>query len=141
MSLGITLHLVSLVYMTGVIWQVQLNTYPLFAYVQANAFGTYHERHTKAMGKVVGLPMLIEFTTGIFFFLHYFDLFPYRTLIVTSLLIFIWLSTFSLQVPLHSKLSRGYDKQAIELLQNTNWIRTLSWSFRTLLILSMVIST
>jgi hypothetical protein len=45
-------------------------------------------------------------------------------------LLLIWASTFLLQVPLHGILERRHDKQAILLLNATNWIRTLLWSLR-----------
>lgn len=43
----------------------------------------------------------------------------------------IWGSTFFLSVPCHSKLNLGYQKEVIEKLVSTNWVRTLLWTARS----------
>jgi hypothetical protein len=52
----------------------------------------------------------------------------------------IWCSTFFVQVPIHSILSEKKDKNLIEKLVNTNWIRTFLWSIRMLLIIDEIIT-
>jgi hypothetical protein len=54
------------------------------------------------------------------------------------LLAAIWLSTFGLQVPLHRRLELGFDDDAHAALVRTNWIRTLAWTARGLLLLVLV---
>jgi hypothetical protein len=39
-------------------------------------------------------------------------------------------STASLQVPCHTRLSRGFDGLTLRRLVGTNWIRTAAWSVR-----------
>ncbi len=46
--------------------------------------------------------------------------------------ILIWLSTFFLSVPAHNKLMDTYDSKAAKHLVDTNWIRTLIWSVRSI---------
>ena len=46
------------------------------------------------------------------------------------LVVLIWLSTFTLQVPIHKKLQSGKDKTLIRRLLKTNWIRTVAWSMK-----------
>jgi hypothetical protein len=41
-----------------------------------------------------------------------------------------WLSTWRVQVPLHERLSSGFDVHAHQRLVGTNWWRTLSWTVR-----------
>ena len=48
----------------------------------------------------------------------------------------IWLSTFLVQVPLHDLLGQGFDPDRHAALVRTNWIRTLAWSARGVLLLA-----
>jgi hypothetical protein len=41
--------------------------------------------------------------------------------------------TFFISVPLHKRLSAGYDAQAVTRLIGTNWLRTIGWSLVSLL--------
>jgi hypothetical protein len=41
-----------------------------------------------------------------------------------------WLSTWRVQIPLHDKLSAGFDAQAHQRLVATNWWRTAAWTMR-----------
>lgn len=54
------------------------------------------------------------------------------------LLVVIWVSTAVVQVPLHKLLARGFDLRAYRRLVVTNWLRTIAWSLRGLLIMAMV---
>lgn len=56
-----------------------------------------------------------------------------------GLLITAWLSTFSLQIPYHRKLAQAFDPQSLNRLIQTNWIRCLCWSFRSILLLLSLI--
>ena len=47
-------------YLTGVIWVVQLVTYPALALVGKPEFTRYHAAHSRGMGWVVGAPMVLE---------------------------------------------------------------------------------
>lgn len=56
----------------------------------------------------------------------------------------IWLVTYSVQVPQHASLAMSYDSEIQRKLVKGNWIRTVAWSARGLLVLWMlgqVIST
>ena len=50
------------------------------------------------------------------------------------LLAFIWLSTMIFQVPIHFKLMHEGSPKLITKVIRTNWIRTLSWTSRTILL-------
>ena len=45
----------------------------------------------------------------------------------------VWGVTFFISVPLHKRLSGGYDAQAVTRLIGTNWLRTIGWSLVSLL--------
>jgi hypothetical protein len=53
-------------------------------------------------------------------------------------LLLIWCSTAFLQVPMHQRLSSGFDAAAHRSLVKTNWVRTILWSARALLALWML---
>ena len=42
----------------------------------------------------------------------------------------IWVSTFAVQVPLHGKLAKGFDRAVWCRLVATNWLRTVAWTLR-----------
>jgi len=50
------------------------------------------------------------------------------------LLIVIWTSTAALQVPAHGKLASGFQPDVYSTLVTTNWIRTIAWSIRGILV-------
>ena len=53
----------------------------------------------------------------------------------------VWLSTFALQVPIHNRLKIRKDEILIRRLVVSNWIRTLAWSFKAVLITLAVIAS
>jgi hypothetical protein len=55
-------------------------------------------------------------------------------LLSVGLLVAIWASTFLVQVPLHNALVDGFDAGAHGSLVRTNWVRTIGWSARGLLL-------
>jgi len=57
------------------------------------------------------------------------------TITCLIMLIGIWLSTFSLQVPAHDKLILKKNDLVIDRLVKTNWIRTVLWSLKLLVLL------
>lgn len=47
----------------------------------------------------------------------------------------IWLSTALLQSPNHTELGLGFDLSAHRSLVGSNWVRTVLWSLRGLIVL------
>jgi microsomal dipeptidase-like Zn-dependent dipeptidase len=43
-------------------------------------------------------------------------------------------------VPIHDHLTNGYDESAIRRLVRTNWLRTIGWSVRALLVLLLLMT-
>jgi hypothetical protein len=123
--------------MTGIIWFVQVVHYPLFASAGTESFPAYELRHAKRTGRVVGPLMCLEAVTA----LAIAWIIPRSMLAWTGLglLLIIWLSTFLLQVPLHRRLSLGFDDASHRALVRSNWIRTLAWTARGVLCLWMII--
>ncbi len=126
-------------FMTGVIWFVQVVHYPLFAQVGESAFANYESLHTLRTGWVVAPIMVLELGSTCLLLLG-------KPPALSSPLIWllilctlgVWASTFFIQVPLHGKLLAGFDELAIQRLVNSNWIRTLLWTGKSLLCLWIV---
>lgn len=131
-------HIGSTLFMTGLIWFVQVVHYPLFGSVGDSQFTAYEGRHTSLTSFVVGPPMLIEIATALALIWVRPDGIPaWMIWAGLALLVIVWLSTAFLQVPYHETLSQGFNADAHNKLVITNWIRTISWSLRGLLVLWM----
>lgn len=127
------LHIALTAVMTGIIWFVQVIHYPWFHDVPVERFVAYHQRYTHRMGLLAGPLMLVEFTTG----MALLWLIPnILTMLNAAGLIVLWASTFGLQVPCHNKLSDAYDARIHARLLHTNWIRTITWTLRTCLLIA-----
>ena len=131
-------HLSAALFMTGLIWFVQVVHYPLFARVGADGYSSYQSMHMRRTTWVVGPPMLLELATA-------------AALVAggrpewlsarwawanLALLGVIWLSTALLQSPAHAKLTAGFAAATHRRLARTNWLRTALWSARSLFLLA-----
>ena len=132
------LNVISAFLLTGVIWTIQIVHYPSFHYINKLSFTNFHNFHERRISIIVMPLMLIELITSIALYIHnmWSIIFALNLLIVGL----IWCSTFFVQVPIHSILSEKKDKNLIEKLVNTNWIRTFLWSIRMLLIIDEIIT-
>lgn len=132
-------HLVSTILMAGLIWFVQVVHYPLFHKIGKNELATYALEHQRRTARVVGLPMLVEGISTLWLF---FDPVNGRTLPLIGGLILckIHLSTIFLQIPKHAALIKGYNEKVVSRLVQTNWIRTIGWSVRTVIAVLIIVS-
>jgi hypothetical protein len=129
LAIVLYLHTASTLAMAGVIWFVQVVHYPLFKRVDQRGFTDYEAGHTRLTSLVVGPLMTAEAVCAVTLTI----LRPEELLIWVGLgLLFgIWLSTITLQVPLHRRLARGFDRQSHRRLVSTNWLRTVGWTARS----------
>ena len=134
-SLIFTVHLGSTLFMTGLIWVIQLLHYPSYHYIQLENFKDYQRFHSTQITYIVGPVMLIEVLSGIYLTLQNDWALPFTFNFVG--LCIIWISTLIFSIPAHNKLSLGFNSQAVNHLLQTNWIRTVTWTFRALLLLSL----
>lgn len=134
------INFASTLYMVGLIWFVQFVHYPLFKGVGSDGFVDYQNKHQRLTSFVVGPAMVAEAFSSLL--LVWFPP-PVNTaliLLAAGLLLIIWVSTALLQMPCHAQLERGFDAAAHRQLVLTNWIRTLCWSLRGLLVCWFVLS-
>ncbi|MEQ8704114.1 MAG: hypothetical protein RIC19_09360 [Phaeodactylibacter sp.] len=129
-------HLLFSLYMLGLIWFVQVVHYPLMGKVGASSFIDYERAHTRFTSWVTAPPMLGELGTGLLLLVQA----PTDWLwwANTAGLLGLWASTFFIQVPLHNALSSAFNEVQHARLVRTNWLRTLIWTLRAFLLLSLV---
>lgn len=129
-------NLASTFYMVGLIWFVQLVHYPLLARVGESEFASFERAHVARTGPVVGPPMLVELATALLLVVSPPAQVPSAALwLGLALLGVVWASTGLLQVPSHRRLEMGFDARAHHRLVATNWIRTVAWTARGILLL------
>ena len=134
-DLVLTAHIAATLFMTGVIWFVQVVHYRLMDGVGASGFVIYQGRHMRRTTWIVAPPMLIELATGLALAVDPGGLPVFQVWIGLALIGGIWISTATLQVPLHRRLEAVFDAAAHRRLLATNWIRVAGWSARAVLVL------
>ncbi len=72
--------------------------------------------------------MIIEYSSGFYLLYLFQDLIHLSNALLMGV---IALSTVLLQVPTHLKLMKKATPQLITKLIHTNWIRTISWTIRS----------
>ena len=122
------LHFFATAALFGLIWTVQLAVYPRFKDFPEHGFSAFHFRYCRGIGMIVGPLILLEFFTGLAWWL----LTPSSLAAQLGMVLMVvnLLSTALLQAPLHVRLMRGRDEKAIARLVLTNWVRTVTWSMR-----------
>lgn len=131
----LSIHLVATLLMVGIIWFVQLVHYQLMLYVRAADFRRYSQVNQSRTSFVVVGPMFVEALSAA----ALIGWCPNSTAapaFVGSvlLLVVVWVSTAALQMPLHLALLGGFEEHLIQRLVRTNWLRTVAWTARSVLV-------
>lgn len=126
------LHALVTAALAGLVWTVQLAVYPLFDGVGPERFAAFHRRYLRAITCVVAPLFAAEAVTAALLWWQGVR----GPLFLGSLVLIamIWAITFAVEVPLHRRLSRGYEADAQRQLVLANWARTLGWSARAVMI-------
>ena len=125
--------------LVGLIWFVQVVHYPLFASVGETEFPGYEQQHQRLTTYVVAPLMFIELGIAIWLcFVRPEWLLAGQVWLGLALVAVIWLSTALLQVPAHDALSKHFSVEQHSKLVATNWLRTVAWSVRGVLVLLML---
>lgn len=123
-------HIITSLFMAGICWFVQIVHYPLFREIELKDFPKY-ERKNFVTAFVTVPTMVIEMATGLYLLYHNINLMHFLNI---GLLGIIALSTVIFQVPIHLKLSKKASPKLINKLVLTNWIRTISWTIRVVIL-------
>jgi hypothetical protein len=138
-GIALLVNAVSTWYLTGLIWVVQLVHYPAFARIDAGLFPRFHGEHGAAITAVVAGPMLAEAASAVLLVLRPPAAASRRLAALgVALVVVIWASTAWLQVPEHARLAEGFDPDVHARLVDTNWIRTVAWSLRAVLVAALL---
>lgn len=134
-------NLVSTWTMVGVIWFVQIVHYPLLSTVPVESASSVAVEHQRRTGWVVGAPMLLEGVTTLLLLV----------MVPTGVAWFVpWLAgiplavalgaTIFLSVPRHERMAKQPDAKVGRELVTTNWVRTIAWSVRGVIVAGMVLA-
>lgn len=120
----------------GLIWTIQIVHYPTFLKIENKEFKSFCIFHTKKISLIVIPLMFLELISGVVLLSSYTNnVFVFNFIGITI----IWISTLFISMPLHRKLSVERNELVIKKLIKTNWIRTLTWSSRSLLLMLFAI--
>ena len=109
------------------IWIVQLIIYPSFLYFKKENLVLWHKKYTSRIAIIVIPLMLYQLIFSLLLVYNYFTI---KSVIYTLLVIFLWMNTFTVFVPLHNKISNfSYTKTTLQQLVSKNWTRTFLWTF------------
>jgi hypothetical protein len=130
------LNLATTWFMTGLIWFVQVVHYPLMGGVLGEGFAGYHGQHVSRTTRVVAPVMLMELASALALpWLRPVAIAAWIPWAGLALLLVAWGSTAMLQIPRHNALAACYAGATHASLCRTNWIRTIAWSARGVLVL------
>ena len=134
------LNLILSSFLTGLIWFVQIVHYPIFTKVPASHFISFQTTHMQTTGYVVAVPMLLELAASSGLLLYAFpgNLQGVNYLAFACVLV-IWLVTFFVSVPIHNELVTGLRYDLVSRLVATNWLRTIAWTIRTVVLAYMLV--
>lgn len=135
----VLVHAAATLAMFGVILVVQIVHYPLFRYVEPASYEAFQAEHMRRITWIVAPLMTVELGTAI---LVAWRLPPgvsaWQAWAGLGLVLFIWGTTGLVQVPLHRRLTDGFERAAHRRLVRTNLLRTGAWALRALLVLWML---
>lgn len=130
-------HLAVTWMLVGLIWVMQLLVYPQFRRVGEAEFVRYHFAHCLRVGLIVAPLLAVEaFTAACLLYQGHRE----RGFLVSIVLIpVVWLLTAAVYAPLHTRLMMGRDPRTLRRLLQANWLRTLTWTARGVLVASVAL--
>ncbi len=137
----INLHDFCVVWMTAVIWLVQVLIYPNFRLISETDFKKFHKQHCDRIALIVAPMMIQPFALVMIYYTgkltgDFTNGFNTEWKFHTAAISLIYATTAVFSARQHTILSRGKDKLTINRLILWNWPRTLLWSAELALILS-----
>ncbi len=112
------------------IWLVQIIIYPSFRSIPEKVFVQYHRWYVMRIGLFVFPLMMAELV--LIYRLATISEWNMYVLVCVLMIVVVWLSTICIQVPIHRRISKEKSIVLIDKLIDTNWLRTIAWSVKTL---------
>lgn len=126
------IHDLCVVWMTAVIWLVQLLLYPNFRDIPEGSFRAYHKRHCDRIALLVAPLFLQALAAGMVLAEGNRSIeWIFQAAAITGNIIL----TGVVFAPLHRRLENGKSARLIRRLIARNWVRTLLWSGQCVVIL------
>ncbi len=120
--------------LVGVILMTQILSYPLLLKLGISNFYNYYNSYTKRISFIVIPLMIFEVLLSIILNITLNNFYLFASNI---LLFVVWGSTFFIQVPIHNKLSSNHSYVLINKLIYTNWIRTIAWICKLMILIKL----
>jgi hypothetical protein len=127
-------------FLAGLIWTIQLVHYPLFSYANPETFAQMHAAHSARISLIVMPVMILELGAAIFLVMQPPAVPAWAAWLSLALVGVAWLTTALFSVPAHGQLAQSFDTTAHHALVTTNWLRTIAWTLRAVLMTYLVFS-
>lgn len=124
--------------MVGVIWLIQVLVYPQLADVPRDEFPDFERRHQRRVLPVLAVFAPLEIISALWLFLDPGPIPRWMPFVGGAILAAIWISTALFYAPIHGRLASGFDGVLHERLVRWNWLRTIAWTARGILVIAMV---
>jgi hypothetical protein len=126
--------------LTGIVWSVQVVSYPLFPWIDREKFCDFEKRYQRKTAFVLFPLMVFEcFFAVLLLVVAKEGIFRILSVALFAALLFVWFSTFCLQIPQHAELAHGFSMKNIKKLILTHWIRTVAWTLRSLILIWLLL--
>ncbi len=127
--------------MVGLIWMVQIVHYPMLAEYSALAPSAAAVDHQQRISWIVGPLMAAEGITALLLLVDRpATMGAVSAWLAAGLLGVALGSTVLVQVPLHSRLAVDHDPDAAGRLVLTNWVRTVAWTARGIVLALVLVN-
>jgi hypothetical protein len=135
-------HAASTLFLTGLIWLVQVVHYPLFAHVGQDSFVAYEAAHSQRITWLIAVPWAVQgLTTLALLVVPPPAAPPWLVWLAAGLAAVPVVVTIAVSVPAHQALGTGFDAAAHARLVGTNWLRTGAWTAHSVVAMAIVILT
>ena len=129
----ILLHAIVTFLLTGLIWVIQLVHYPMFQFLDSQAYSKAMSFHQQRISIIVVPLMLFELLSGVYLAHAQWSSLARFHSINIALIVIIWIHTFGLMVPFHKNIPIQPNHELLKKTLCHHWIRTLSWSVKSIL--------
>ncbi len=119
-------------FLCGLIWTIQVVHYPYFLFTGQKEFPDAMAFHRGRISILVVPVMITEIVTSAWLSFHA-SLFTPLHVAGLIIVLLIWVITFSIQVPLHAKLSAQTSRSLVQSLVRSNRWRTTLWTVKSAL--------
>jgi len=128
-------NLCASVFMTGIIFFIQIVQYPLLHNISTFDFSCYFKKSNYRISWIVYSALVIEigFAIGLSF-LPVRAVMQVPILITYMLLAAATLNTFLIQAPMTQRLQLAFDRELLSKVMFFNGVRLVTWTLRTILL-------